>query len=103
MKCHDDCHHYTLEGFEGPEGDQDIKFINKAPVDGDLGKLETVHDGTTNEEVLKMLIHRCKVLNDKLYSEATSRAIHKMKDALMWLESRTKDRIQRGVEGTHKK
>jgi hypothetical protein len=91
-------HKYELENFElsGAPG-QKIQFIQK---EGE--PLKTVNDGTTNEEVLAMLIDRCRFLANKLPSRETSIAITKMEEALMWFNKRTAERKARGVEGTHK-
>jgi hypothetical protein len=39
-------------------------------------------------------------LNEKVACRENSLAITKLEEALMWLEARTKNRIERGVEGT---
>ena len=101
MKCLDDHHNYELESFEGSPP-QDLKFINKVPVPDNSGQMRTVHDGTTNEEVLKVLIHRTNELNKKFPCRENSIAITKMEEALMWFNNRTRDRQIRGVEGMHK-
>lgn len=105
MICLDDHHNYELAGFEGVAGRQTLKFIKKQKLTRDTQdhRLETIHDGTTNEEVLKVLIHRTQSMNNKLPSRESSLAITKMQEALMWFEARTKDRKERGVEGTHQK
>lgn len=95
-------HFYELENFEHPDyPGQTLKFIEKVPTDGDHSKLTTVMDGTTNEDVLRVLIHRCGVLMAKFPSRETAIAVTNMEQALMWLEKRTRDRIARGVEGKH--
>lgn len=95
-------HTYELTNFENPNDDnQVIQFIEKAQNKED--DLVTVNDGTTNEEVLEMLIDRLKHLNEKLPSRETSISISKLEEALMWQEKRTKDREKRGVEGTYEK
>lgn len=90
-------HNYELGSFEGTET-QNVHFIHKEEKDGHL---VTIKDGTTNEEVLRMLIHRLEGLDQKLHSHYSANAIVSCKDALMWLEKRTADRKKRGVEGTH--
>lgn len=94
-------HVYELENFENKTASgQILKFIEKQPKNGgSLGELETVMDGTTNEEVLKALIHRCGCLAAKFPSRETAIAITNMEQALMWLEKRTRDRLARNVEG----
>lgn len=99
-------HAYFLEPFEpsGEEGElQVLKFIQKRPVETATGtKFDTVENGTTNEEVLRVLIDRLQFLGSKLPSRENSIAITKLEKAMMWLEKRTKDRKARGVEGTPK-
>jgi hypothetical protein len=103
-------HRYELANFENKQAPgQVIQFIEKAPIPGDINNpncgptiLGTVNDGTTNEEVLAMLIDRCQNLHAKFPSRETALAITKMEEALMWLEKRTSDRIKRGVEGQYK-
>lgn len=58
-------------------------------------------NGLQNEEVLAILIDRMKFLNAKYPCRENSIAITKLDEALMWLEKRTADRKNRGVEGQH--
>lgn len=97
-------HRYELANHENKEAPgQIIQFIEKRPVvapdGGTTGTLETVHDGTTNEEVLKMLIDRMQSLYNKFPSEETACSISHLKSALYAQQSRTYERQQRGVEG----
>lgn len=98
-------HKYELENFEAKDQPgQVIQFIEKAPRPGDEpGALATVNDGTTNEEVLKMLIDRCEFLYNKFPSDETHVAVGGLRIALYAIQSRTYDRQQRGVEGKHLK
>lgn len=94
-------HEYHLEAFEG--GDPvAVTFINKEPKpSGEQGELVTVHDGTTNEEVLAMLIDRLKKLGARFPCPENRRAIEHCEGALYWLNLRTKRRRMQGVEGKH--
>lgn len=98
-------HQYELENFEAKDRPgQLIQFIEKEPTNPkDAGALRTVNDGTTNEEVLKMLIDRCQSLYDKFPSEETLCTVGHLKSALYAQQSRTYERQQRGVEGKHLK
>lgn len=58
-------------------------------------------NGPTNEALLAILIHRTQFLNGKFTCRENIIAITKMQEALMWLEKRTADRLNRGVEGQH--
>lgn len=100
MKCLDDHHRYELNNFESDKL-QLLLFIKKEK--NEAGVLETVEEGTTNEEVLAMLIHRLKGLNDKFGCRQNSLAITKLEEALFWLNDRTAERKRRGVEGTLQK
>lgn len=98
-------HKYEFENFEAKDKPgQTIQFIEKMPLPantaGAPATLVTVNDGTTNEEVLAVLIDRLKFLGAKLPSRENSIAITKCEEALMWLEKRTSERKARGVEGT---
>ena len=102
MKVLREGHRYELENFENKEiPGQVIQFIEKAP--NEAGEFVTVFDGTTNEEVLGMLLNRMNNLNAKFPCKENSIAIAKMGEALMWLIRRTNNRVARGVEGKHVK
>jgi hypothetical protein len=95
-------HTYELDSFE-KEFPQILQFIHKereASYEGAVdGKLYTVKDGTTNEEVIEVLINRLEFLNNKSSCIENIFALQKLREALMWLEQRTKIRLKQGVEG----
>ena len=92
-------HKYELENFDGGTP-QVIQFIQKEPVpNGFTGELRTVNNGTTNEEVLAVLIDRLRGLGNAIPCRENSIAITKLEEALMWLGKRTANRKARGVEG----
>ena len=93
-------HRFALDNFEQEGVTQEFQFIEKEPV-GD--NLVTVYDGTTNEEVLSMLISRMQYLQDKFPCRENAIVITKLEESLMWLNKRTADRIIRNVEGKHLK
>jgi hypothetical protein len=102
MKVLREGHRYELENFENKEAKgQEIQFIEKGNLSENSISLVTINDGTTNEEVLEVLINRLQVLSAKLPSRETSIAITKLEEALMWLNKRTADRVKRDVEGTN--
>lgn len=100
-----DGHLYELENFDQKTAPgQTLKFIEKVPVVDEANNpagLKTVMDGTTNEDVLKVLIHRLGVLGAKFPCRENSLAVTKLEEALMWLNQRTANRVARGVEGKH--
>jgi hypothetical protein len=95
-------HKYELESFEGGPS-QTIQFIEKRPATAEelceVNGLVTVNDGTTNEEVLAMLIDRMQTLQAKFPCRENAIVITKLEESLMWLNKRTADRVTRGVEG----
>lgn len=56
-------------------------------------------NGVTNEALLAILKHRINYLNSRFPCRENSLALTKIEEAAHWLESRTKDRQARGVEG----
>jgi len=93
-------HKYELANFENKEATgQTLQFIEKVPASEGSTELRTVNDGTTNEEVIKVLLDRMESLQAKFPCRENACAITKLDEALMWLEKRTRDRIARGVEG----
>lgn len=96
-------HQYELDNFEKKDAPgQIIQFIEKNPT-VDQQSLYTVNDGTTNEEVLRVLIDRMQSLQAKFPCRENAIVITKLEESLMWLEKRTADRKARGVEGMHLK
>jgi hypothetical protein len=92
-------HKYLLRNFESTENSQTIQFIEKEPTEN--GGLETINDGTTNEEVLEVLIDRMNYLQDKFPCRENAIVITNLEESLMWLNKRTQDREKRNVEGKH--
>lgn len=58
-------------------------------------------NGTTIEAVLGVAKARIEELNAKFPCRENSLAITKIQEAIMWLDERTRDRKERGVEGQH--
>lgn len=99
---------YELQNFENPDNGQIIQFIEKVPrqhVTGEtptpeaLQTLVTVNDGTTNEEVIKVLIDRLLFLDSKSPCIENTQTIINLKQALFWQNERTRERKARNVEG----
>ena len=91
-------HKYELASFEGGTP-QALQFIEKVTTAEGSKELRTVNDGTTNEEVLKVLIDRLQYLNGKFPCRENAIVITKLEESLMWLNKRTSDRLARNVEG----
>lgn len=95
-------HRYELSSMEG-RNDQVLQFIHKEPESPGSTVLVTVEDGTTNEEVLSVLIDRMNYLQGKFPCRENAIVITKLEECLMWLNKRTADRKARSVEGTNHK
>jgi hypothetical protein len=67
------------------------------------GRDGTKHsNGAFVEDLIKIAIDRLKFYeNSKFSCKENKEAIHHLNEALDWLNSRTKDRERRGVEGTY--
>lgn len=94
-------HKYELANFETgtAQPPQTIQFIEKVPKEEGSTELKTVNNGTTNEEVLAVLIDRLNSLQAKFPCRENAIVITKLEESAMWLAKRTADRKARGVEG----
>ncbi len=93
-------HRYGLDNFENKNAfGQKLQFIHKVPVSEGSTELKTVQDGTTNEEVLEVLINRMQYLQGKFPCPENALVITKLEESLFWLNKRTADRQKRNVEG----
>lgn len=105
MRVIDPGHEYELHQqhqAEQPSDRQFIRFGKKREIQPGLEKMETVKSGTTNEEVISVLIHRIKYLDSIMPCDQNKEAIKSLELALNWLDLRTRDRQRRKVEGTTK-
>lgn len=90
------CHEYIVQGSKGPPVLADIKFQN-GPINEGIGI-----NGIQNEDLIAIVIDRLQGFQSGKYScRENAIALTKLQEALMWLQSRTRARIARGVEGTH--
>ena len=93
-------HTYELSNFENKDAEgQTLQFIHKEPITEGSAELRTVADGTTNEELLDVLIDRLNFLQSKFPCRENAIVITKLEESLMWLNKRTADRVKRNVEG----
>lgn len=98
MRVVDKGHTYALDKVEDPTRGIAVRFIKKQEEDGEL---ITKQDGTTNEEVLRMMIHRLEYLQEKLPCEENEFALTGLRHALGALQLRQKKREKQEVEGTN--
>ena len=99
MKVITEGHRYIANNFEYPLDGQVIQFIHKVPKVEGSAELVTLMDGTTNEELLAILIDRIVFLQNKFPCRENAIVITKLEESLMWLNKRTADRMARNVEG----
>jgi hypothetical protein len=101
MKVIVEGHLYELADMEENPGDppQTLQFIHKTEIDG---QFVTVTNGTTNEEVIAVLIDRIRYLDRKAHHLENTNALDYLEGALEALKRRTEERKMRGVEGTPK-
>ena len=93
-------HQYELSNFENKDQQgQILQFIHKEPKEEGSTELVTVADGTTNEEVLEVLIDRMNFLQSKFPCRENAIVITKLKESLMYLNKKTQDKMKRKVEG----
>lgn len=95
MKVLREGHSYSLDIVYGnnEKGLVQLDFMQK-----ENGQL--IGSGTTNEEVLAMLIDRLEYLQRRLPCDENEGALVNLKMALDTLEYRTELRVEQGVEGT---
>lgn len=91
-RCIDPAHRYRLAG------DQVLQFLKKQR--NDDGNFVLTRNGTTNEELIEVLLDRLRTINAQVPCRENSLAITKLEEANHWLEARTRNRQSRGVEGT---
>lgn len=97
-------HTYKVSNFEDKYAEgQTIQFIHKDVIEEGSKELKTVADGTTNEELLEVLIDRMNYLQGKFPCRENEIVITKLEESLMWLNKRTTDRVKRNVEGKYTK
>lgn len=89
-------HAYTI-AHVGMERSLNIDFQNGA-------LKETGVNGVTDEALVAIVIDRLRGFQKGQFScRENSLALTHLETGLMWLQARSRDRIRRGVEGTHAK
>lgn len=96
MKVLNDGYTYELNSHNGSEP-QVLQFVHNKR-EGDSFVL--LKDGTTNEEVLAVLINRMNYLQNLAACWQNAEAIMHLGEALRLMNDRTDERKRRGVEGT---
>lgn len=90
-------HHYSIGWETGLTGSTvEFRFQN-GPI------AEVGVNGLTHEALLAILCDRLRGFQSGPYAcRENAVALTKLEEAQMWLQKRTRDRMARGVEGTHK-
>lgn len=91
------CHEYLIGSGKHNDGFGMIKFHNGPIQDNGV-------NGCQQEDLLKIVIDRLRSFQSGDFScRENAIALTKCEEALHWLESRTRSRIKRGVEGKNEK
>ncbi len=89
-------HHYYAVDVDGSEDGLDVHFQN-GPI------AEAGVNGVTQEVLLAIVIDRLRCFQAGPFAcKENTKALDHALQSLAWLKSRTKARMDRGVEGTHK-
>lgn len=107
------CHRYDISGIDTSTnvGEDALARVlpgsdrTVLPILFQNGPIKDVGvNGVTHEALLAILIDRMRGFQAGPYSTRSNAiALTHMEEALMWLQQRTRERIKRGVEGTHAK
>lgn len=95
-------HKYQISGFDsyGLDG-LPPQFVQLQFQNGPINEGQGVN-GITHEALLAILIDRLQGFQGGQYAcRENALALTKLQEAQMWLQSRTRARMDRGVEGTH--
>lgn len=93
-------HHYSIVGrnVDGTVFVADHIRFQEGPIQ------EAGFNGLSNEALLAVVIDRMRGFQGGQYAcRENALALTNLEQALMWLQKRTRDRLARGVEGTHQK
>lgn len=97
-------HRYELEQSQTTgkptSAPQVLQFIESRVDTTNPKALVRVNEGTTNEELIKVLIDRIDFLNTKMPHQQNEIAIEALENALAALEERTAERKRANIEGT---
>lgn len=98
-------HVYTISGYHQPALNPSVR--EWLPAEGMLvlfqnGPIKDAGlNGVTHEALLAILIDRLRGFSKGPYpSRENAIALTKLEEALFWLQSRTRERLARGVEGS---
>jgi agmatine/peptidylarginine deiminase len=78
------------QGLSDEEIDNHLKDIKAYALPD--SSLILVQDGTTNEDLIDVLVHRLKFLQTKSFCEENRNAIIKLEESKLWLQKRTQEK-----------
>lgn len=88
----------SLDAFDDQHGTATFILFQNGPIN------EVGVNGITQEVLLAICIDRLEHFQSGPFAcRENALALTKLQEAQMWLQKRTRDRMARGVEGTHKK
>lgn len=92
-------HIYRVHGIRGPLDHQPIPAIDIRFQNGPINEVGA--NGISNEALLAIVEDRLKGFQDGKYAcRENDIALTKIQEAMHWLHRRTRERVQRGIEGT---
>lgn len=101
------CHAYGIKGHDETRnpfftGERKVEWCEERLIVFQNGPIAKVGvNGITHEALLAILIDRLRLFQSGKYAcRENALALTKIEEALHWLNSRTRSRIERGVEGT---
>ena len=100
------CHRYRIDGFNlGKNPSEDVTmpqlYLTIVFQNGPIA--EAGVNGITHEALIAILVDRLRCFQDGPYKcRENALALTKLEEAQHWLHARTRTRLARGVEGTHK-
>lgn len=95
-------HLYRIHGIQGPLDHHPIPTIDIRFQNGPIHEVGA--NGISNEALLAIVEDRLKGFQSGPYAcRENAIALTKIQEAMHWLHHRTRDRLARGVEGTHEK
>lgn len=95
-------HVYQIRGIEGPIDHHPIPVVNISFQNGPLNEVGA--NGITNEALLAVVEDRLKGFQSGPFAcRENAMALTHLQEAMHWLHHRTRERLARGVEGTHTK
>ena len=98
----DACHEYQIIRDTHNNGDEydQVELCNIQFQNGPIGEVGV--NGISNEVLMAIVIDRLQGFQSGKYAcRENALALTKLQEAMMWLQSRPQQRVERGVEGTH--